>query len=99
MREIDWDIVPNNGTLVLLTMQDIMNQARLYVTDFRDTHTLVFSKTGNFVGLTKDRGVRLGKRPLRMVNGIWYAVEDFDAQKVYKNMELCPEHLILGIIR
>jgi len=99
VREINWGIVPDNGTIVLLTMQDVMEQTPLYIADFRDTHTLVFSKTGNFVGLTKSRGVRLGKRPLRMVDGIWYAHEDLDAQKVYKNMELRPEHLILGIIR
>ena len=99
MREIDWSIVPDNGTLVLLTMRDVMKQTPLCITDFRDTHTLVFSKTGNFVGLTKSRGVRMGKRPLRMVNGIWYADEDLAAQKVYKNMELQPEHLILGIIQ
>jgi hypothetical protein len=99
VREINGDVVPNNGTLVLLTMRDVVDRAPLYITDFRDTHTLVFSKTGNFVGLTKSRGVRLGKRPLRMVDGIWYAVEDFDAQKVYKNVELRAEHLILNIIR
>lgn len=91
--------MPGNGVAVLLTMRDIVEQTPLCVADFRDTHALVFAKTGNFVGLTKHRGVRLCKRPLRMVDGIWYAQEDLDAQKVYRNMELRPEHLRFGVIQ
>jgi hypothetical protein len=99
VRPIDWKLVPDGGIMVLLTMRDIVDQADLMIADFKDTHALVFTMTGNFVGLTKDRGARLGKKPIRMINGIWYAFEDLEAQKKYKNVDLTANLLSFKPIR
>lgn len=96
---MDWKLVPDDGIIVLLTMRDIVDKADLMIADFKDTHALIFKKTGNFVGLSKSRGVRLGKKPIRMISGIWYAFEDLEAQKKYRNVNLTADLLSFGPIR
>jgi hypothetical protein len=98
MKPVDWDIVPDDGTMILLTTNDIIDDANLYIADFKDLKALIFKPTRSFVGLTRTRGIRLGKGPPRMINGIWYVDEDPKAQAKHKNIELTPELVSLVII-
>jgi hypothetical protein len=101
MRPIDWDLVPDDGTMVLLTVPDLLDDVDvpLQMADFKDDYALVFKKTGSYLGLTLSRGVRLGKGPARMVNGIWYINEDPYLQKIHADIELEPEMMALGLIK
>ena len=98
MKPIDWEVVPNDGTTVILTMNNITAHGDLFMADFRDTHVLMFSPTKNYIGLTKTRGIRLSKGPLQMTNGIWFGFEDLEVQGKYKNVELTPELVSLAIL-
>ena len=84
--------------LALLTTDDIPGGS-LYLADFKDTHALVFSKTGHFLGISEDRGVRLGGHPLRMMDGIWYITEDQKIGETMTDLVVEPEALELRFIR
>jgi hypothetical protein len=99
MQLIDWGLVSDNGVMVLLTIPDLLDDVPLYMADFKDDYALIFKKTGSYLGLTLTRGVRLGKGPARMVNGIWYIDEDLYLQKVYANIDLDSELVDLKLIR
>jgi len=98
MKEIRWDIVPNDGSLVLLTAVNLVMDEQLFIADFRDREALVYNPTGSFVGLTRTRGIRLGKKPLRLVNGIWLLDEDLEITKIHKNLFLMPDLVSLEMI-
>jgi len=82
-----------------VTIPDLLDDISLQMADFKDDYALVFKKTGSYLGLTLSRGVRLGKGPARMVNGIWYIDEDLYLQKVYSDIELEPELVDLRLIK
>lgn len=99
MQSIDWDVVPDDGTMVLLTVPDILDDITLCMADFKDDYALIFKKTGSYLGLTLTRGVRLGKGPAKMINGIWYINEDQNLQRVFPDIELEPEMVDLKLIK
>lgn len=88
MKEVDWDIVPTGETMILLTAGGLEPNGLLFMADFKDTMALKFTPTGNYIGLTRNRGMRLGKGPKFMRNGVWFIYEDFEAQKRYTECEL-----------
>jgi hypothetical protein len=97
MRKLDWDIVPEEG-LVLMTAPEIAYSAPMLMADFRDSFALVYTKTGNYIGMSRDRGLQLGKSP-RMVNGIWFLDEDKITGEKHVNVQLLPDVLALERIR
>ncbi len=100
MRPIDWTLIGDgNQSMLLLTAGEISESGPMFVADFKDTHALVFKKTKNWLGLTKGRGVRFGKKPIRLINGVWYVTEDSTAQSGNENVELRPELLSLEPIK
>lgn len=99
VRPIDWNLVPDNGVMVLLTVPDLLDDVPLHMADFKDDHALIFKKTGSYIGLTLTRGVRLGKGPAKMINGIWYVNEDQQIQQSYPDIELDPEMVDLKTIK
>ena len=98
MRDISPDFVSDDRGLAVLTTDD-PDGGSLYLADFRDTHALILSETGNFLGLTESRGIRLGKHPLRMMDGVWYATEDAGAAARMPDLEVSPGMLELALIR
>ena len=67
-----------------------MKDAPLMMADFRDSQTLVFKPTQQYIGFSKTRGILLGKRLARLINGIWY-VEQGEIAKQYKDFTLNPD--------
>ncbi len=78
MRRVNWDLVPDGGLVALLTAHEVGKGEELHLADFRDTHALYYSTFRSWIGLTKTRGLRPGKRDAVLVNGVWYAEEDMD---------------------
>lgn len=98
MKKIDWEIVPDDGTMVLLTVPDLLDDMPLYMADFKDDHALMFKETGHLIGLTFSRGVRLGKNPF-MVNGVWFIEEDLKVQDSHYDLEIDSELVDLVVIQ
>lgn len=97
MREFelwDWSQV-QNGKLVLMTCNILSPREKMKIADFRDSEALKFRKSGNWMGMSIDRGLRLGSGPLSMVNGVWFCNEDHKACNLYVDQELSPELLSL----
>jgi len=99
MRPINWELIPEDAGLVLITTPVIPGDGSVFIADFKDTKALVYKKTGNFLGLSKTRGVRLGGYPLRMVDGVWYIEEDLEANKNIQDLQISHETLCLQLIR
>lgn len=96
MKKIDWDRVPKRPAMVLLTAEEVSLESDMGVADFRDTHALYHEKSGRFVGLCEDGVMRLGSVPPELVNGVWYLLEDPEAQAA--NPDLPAMGLVLRII-
>lgn len=84
--------------MILLTATDIGPEERMYAADFRDMTAVMHTPSRSFIGLTRSRGMRLGKHP-RLVDGSWVLEEDVEAQMAYPNKRLTPEALSLEIIK
>ena len=97
VRQIDLPMLQENGSLILLTSRDIAEDSPLYVADFRDIQALVYVPTGNWLG-TDGSGIRLGKGPLEMIDGVWYMEEDLVMKEKHHNIQLSPELLSFGVI-
>ena len=80
-----------------MTVPRLGPEGDLYFADFKDTQALGFKKTQHFIGLSKNRGLRLGGHPLRMVDGVWYITEDLSAG--VENLQISHEALCLRLIR
>lgn len=98
MRKVDWRLVPVSGELALLTMDELVDGEPLMIADFRDTKAIVHKATGAYVGLSRGRGVRLGKAPLTLKDGIWYATEDKDLGRTRKDVRVSSETTVLALI-
>jgi hypothetical protein len=97
-EKIDWSGLPD-GQLVLMTASSISSNEKLQVADFLDTQALVFSKSGCYVGMSRDRGLRFGKHPASLINGIWFIDEDEKAQKGWSDTKLSSNDLSLELIK
>lgn len=95
MRDFDWKYVPAKG-LVLLTAVDL--DSSVCIADFRDTHAIAYKKSGGFIGQSWTGGMRLGRLPLHLVDGIWYMLEDGKSQSEHSEILLNPQSVILRII-
>jgi hypothetical protein len=97
MKRIDWDIVPEEG-LVLMTALELADSAPMFMADFRDSFALIYTKTGNYIGMSRDHGLQLGKSP-RMINGIWFLDEDKEIGAKHIDVQLLPDVLALERIK
>lgn len=98
MRQIDWGVVPSDNMMVLLTVPDLMDGVSFQVADFKDSHAVAYTKTGNFLGLNRSGGIRLGKPPIEMIDGIWYLQEDLKAQQAHPDLEISAADIALRLI-
>lgn len=71
----------------------------MYLADFRDTTALAYQKTRHFLGLSRNRGIRLGKHPLRMIDGVWYLTEDPESLMQIQDLQISHKELCLQLIR
>ena len=99
MRPIEWNVVAERGRMVLATMRDVVEGEPLMMADFQDTHALFHEASGRWLGITRTRGVRLGKPSARMKDGIWYVEEDVKLGETVKNLRIVPKDLVLRVIR
>lgn len=83
MRDIDWSRVPE-GPMVVLTAEDTARGEPLKMADFKDTHALFYKVTGSWLALSRT-GVRLGKGPMWMEDGIWMCSPDEGASERLPN--------------
>lgn len=90
MRPFDWGLVPDAG-LVLLTVAEVSDESLVCVADFRDTHALAYVPTNAFMGQSRTRGMRLGKLPLQMRDGIWFMEEDLEVPDEHSEVRLRSE--------
>jgi hypothetical protein len=97
MRQVEEDLIPLEG-LAVLTCQRIDFRAPLFIADFRDQQILIFTPTGNPIGISIDRGMRLGRRPLQMRNGIWVMEEEEKIPEQYQDKELRAEDVAFSTI-
>lgn len=71
----------------------------MQVADFRDFQALFIPKFGKWVGLSRGRGLRFGKGPVRLVDGVWRCTEDREAQEGREDLVLSPDILSLETIK
>ena len=98
VRTVDWRIIPTEGILVLMTMEELVDGEPLMMADFRDTRAIFHNETGRFLGLTRRRGVVFGRAPIRLKNGIWYLNEDMELNKVKQDVPITSETASLELI-
>jgi hypothetical protein len=97
MRKFDWDLVSDDRGLALLTVPSITKIGEMHLADFRDTKALAYKNTQHFLGISKNRGIRLGGHPLRMIDGVWYIEED--RMTGVEDLQISHESLCLQFIR
>lgn len=95
---INWPGLPD-GQLVLMTVSSISDNEKLQIADFTDTQALVFAKNGCYIGMSRDRGLRFGKPPASLVDGIWLVDEDQKMQEGWGDTKLSSDEVVLGVIR
>jgi hypothetical protein len=89
-----------DGELALMTVVALGDpKERMHVADFRDVQALFLPSVKRWVGMSHTRGLRFGVGPLRLVDGVWYCVEDVESQKGREDFQLSPEALSLEVIR
>lgn len=89
-----------DGELALMTVPDLGDpKARMQVADFRDVEALFLAEAKSWIGMSHRRGLRLGRGPMRMVEGVWICAEDVDAQRGREDLKLSPESLSLEVIK
>lgn len=94
MRPVEWNIVPPEGPLVLLTMDDVVDGIPAQMADFRDSKALVHRRTGRWMGLGR-RGIRLGSGVPELRDGIWFVREDPEAAERIRDLDVGAEDLVL----
>lgn len=89
-----------DGELALMTVPGLDDpHMTMRVADFRDVQALFLPEAGRWVGMSHMRGLRLGRGPLRLVDGVWLCAEDLLAQKGREDFKLSPEALSLEVIK
>jgi hypothetical protein len=91
------NFVSDDRGLALVTTDDMEHGGQMYLADFKDTRALALSKTQQFLGLSRNRGIRLGGHPLQMIDGIWYITEDRSA--MVEDLQISHKELCLRFIR
>lgn len=98
-EDFDWSRVPE-GQLVLMTVESLNDpRAKMKIADMRDMQALAVAKNGCWVGCSPTRGLRFGRGPVRMVDGVWFCREDVESQKGSEDMPLSPDALSLEMIK
>ncbi len=98
MRKVDWRLVPTKGILALMTMEELIDGEPLMMADFRDTRAVFHKGMGRFIGLTRRRGVALGRPPIRLKDGIWYLNEDLELGRTQRYIPITSETASLELI-
>lgn len=89
-----------DGELAVMTVPMLGDpKTVMQVADFRDLQALFLPEAQRWVGMSYRRGLRLGKGPVRMVDGVWICSEDLAAQKGREDLKLSPESLSLEVIK
>jgi hypothetical protein len=86
VKIFDINIIPEKD-LVLLTTREIDEKIPFQIADFRDHMALVYVSTGDFIGYSKYKGIRLGQNP-KMTNGIWILDENKIVSKIHADIKL-----------
>lgn len=98
-EKFDFSVL-KDGELALMTVDSLCDpKERMSVADFRDVQALFVTAVNRWVGMSHKRGLRFGVGPLRMVNGVWYCVEDVESQRGKEDFQLSPGALSLEVIR
>ncbi len=92
MKTFSNEYVPEDG-LVILTAPEI-DGGELYCADFRDIFFLVHKPTNSPIGFGRN-GMQLGKKPFKMVRGLWLMDADEGMCNLHRNIELTSELLEL----
>ena len=94
MRPIDWNAVPIEGALTLLTVEDISPGVDMMMADFRDDRALYYHKLDGWLGLSH-AGVMTGKGIPELINGIWYI--EIDEEKFLSNQNHIPDISLISL--
>jgi len=94
MRPVDWNLLRQDGILVLLTVEEVEPNVDVLMADFRDTHALFYAPLNAWMGMAPD-GMHLGTAPPEMRDGIWYVVRDEELYVRCRNISPRTEHIQL----
>ncbi len=99
MKRVDPSVLRDDGELVLLTVEEVVEGVEVQMADFRDTHALFYAPLSSWMGLSS-RGVQLSRRdsPPELRNGIWYVRRDEDLCAAHENLAPKPEAIVLRVI-
>jgi hypothetical protein len=98
MRQIDSSMMNEEGKLVLLTSRDIADDSKFMAADFRDMQAFIYNPTGSWIGADM-QGIKLGKGPLNLINGIWYTDLDEELNRKHQHVRLSAELISFEMIR
>lgn len=97
-EDFNWSGLPA-GELVLMTVESLGDpKAVMKIADFKDVQALYIPRVRCWVGMSPERGPRFGSGPLKMVDGIWYCVEDLESQKMFKDFQPSSNDMSLETI-
>jgi hypothetical protein len=82
----DINIIPERN-LVLLTAVEINKEIPFQIADFRDHMALTYVPTGDFIGYSRYKGIRLGRDP-KLSNGLWILEENENISKIHSDVKL-----------
>jgi hypothetical protein len=94
VRSVDWNIVPVEGALALLTVEDISPGVDMMIADFRDDRALYYHGLDGWLGLSQ-LGVMTGKGMPELIDGIWYV--EIDEEKSSLNRDHVPDISLMSL--
>jgi hypothetical protein len=94
MRPVQQVPLHDNGTLVLLTVEEVEPNVEALAADFRDTHALFYVPLNAWMGVSLT-GTYLGTGTPEMRDGIWYVARDEELCALHRNVEPKPDHIML----
>jgi hypothetical protein len=97
VKNIDWQLIGDDGRLLLLTAEEIILNGLFFMADFRDTHAAYYNVVHRWLGVD-NTGVWFGEGPATLINGIWYVRKDLELIIKYPNHQPDVNHISLEII-
>jgi hypothetical protein len=94
VRPVDWNIVPVEGALALLTVEDISLGVDMMIADFRDDRAIYYHGLDGWLGLSQS-GVMIGKGMPELIDGIWYI--EIDEKKISSNRNHVPDVSLMSL--
>lgn len=94
MRPVDFELLRDDGVLVLLTVEEVMDGTPVKMADFKDTHAMFYFPLRAWMGMSS-RGVELGSGQPELIGGVWYVARNDAICSAHENLQTKAEDIVL----